>query len=1345
MAYDGDEREPDPVVEEGGEKEEEEEDEDEDEDEDNGGKKLKKDVLLDSADDEDLLDTNGALLAHLAPLPKDNEVSSTYAAQAPWVGAIGLKTSELGALPASVPPYDELHLDWVYGYSARLTRGAVQYSSSGRILYPAATVAVLLNKHNRTQSYACHHHDDVTALDAHPIRNLAATGHRGRGDIGVCVWSATTGQAVRRLSCGVVGGISALKFSPDGVHLAVACQDEHHSVLLFDWERAGVVKGRAKGGKKILCLSFSLSTTSVRLLQGGVGHFQLLEMTGATLFAKTGQYGGDAKKLNVLCAAGLPLSAEGGGNEFIVGLSNGSIGVIARGEKLISNYVSLQAKAITSIWVTGVNPADGGADGGEVSFKVVTGGVDGHIKVLDTEFSPISEYSMYSGKVSYGLHPLGKLRGIKSICVDKDGRKILFGTSGGEIGEISIDDGSDLNLGPLVQGHCRDQCYGLAAHPIRQECITVGDDRVLRVWSLEKRVVLSSLDLPDVARAVCYSPTGQIVAVGLGGIVRGAGRVPRAHDGKLVVISFLQGVLRVVFETQDARGPVTSIIFSPDGSRLFLGSLDGKIYVYDVLDNFNLTHTLDRHAAGVVSMDISVSGKLLSSVDTEAEILLWDLDEMGSLIPDTKRLATYSTEQWYVRQNVLSYDSIGVFPAVGGKYSEVSTICRSADKRLMCSGDVNGNLHLLKYPSLRPGAPFKNYRIHSMGGISKVVFSVKDQFLLSLGKEDKTLCQWRVEKVVDEVAVKPSDRQQLVPTALISASDVNLALLKDVASGVASVSTVVNTVNFSKDSAANSAAPPDITVQLSAVLGLGGSSSSAAQRSALPLAYYSGPGDIFTVAGALPLLISKDKQRQRLLTDVCAGAASSRDIGVVALSSDQRLVCLGEKASVLEALEAPTALLAKLTVLDAATGLVLSTLPGGVLGGVSAACFSHDDHRIACLGADKLSSLSVYLSASKSWLDAVLVYSGVTDSRPSFVLSFIMQGPEGAGSSNPFQIATGGEASLKFWRLQGGAVNPSSQAAEYKDKAVQSAVITSALSVRINGLITGDAAGSLMAWEGSKCTTVMRSVHDSAVSALCPVRVHRSGGEGETSSSGAGFISASSDKIIVWSESCQAIAEYSLSSYLASVDRPHHKNVFVTSLSVDAHFRRMLLTTSTSLVLEVAMDSQAVLLVAEGHATGKFKALAAHPVLPSFLVSGTQDGILRLWDLPSRRVIETHQLGTPISYLCFRAEGTSIAVAVLSAGDAGAAILIMGFESKEKPHFSTSHRINNVGQGSINALRFSPDETFLAAASEDRTIYLYDTRNGYKLRGSIRAHFSAVTGLDFSLSGNRNRRKLSVV
>ena len=71
------------------------------------------------------------------------------------------------------------------------------------------------------------------------------------------------------------------------------------------------------------------------------------------------------------------------------------------------------------------------------------------------------------------------MRGFKSLCVDKLNRKILYATAGGEVGELDLQMGVDVNKAPLVHGHFRDQLHSLCAHPLRQECITAGESYII--------------------------------------------------------------------------------------------------------------------------------------------------------------------------------------------------------------------------------------------------------------------------------------------------------------------------------------------------------------------------------------------------------------------------------------------------------------------------------------------------------------------------------------------------------------------------------------------------------------------------------------------------------------------------------------------------------------------------------------------------------------------------------------------------------------------------------------------------------------------------------------------------
>jgi hypothetical protein len=97
------------------------------------------------------------------------------------------------------------------------------------------------------------------------------------------------------------------------------------------------------------------------------------------------------------------------------------------------------------------------------------------IKPIDQEGQPIGEVAFNPYKAipaaegfipaensTYNLHSFGAIRGFRGFCLDKSQRKLLFGTSAGEIAEMEIDTGIDTNLGkgPLVAAHFRGPARG---------------------------------------------------------------------------------------------------------------------------------------------------------------------------------------------------------------------------------------------------------------------------------------------------------------------------------------------------------------------------------------------------------------------------------------------------------------------------------------------------------------------------------------------------------------------------------------------------------------------------------------------------------------------------------------------------------------------------------------------------------------------------------------------------------------------------------------------------------------------------------------------------------------------
>jgi WD40 repeat protein len=1246
---------------------------------------------------------------------KSKSVVENWLNANPWAEGL-LSAPALTALPEVSPPRAEIQLDWIYGFSGRSTRGAVKYSKEGDIIYPVSTVAVIFNKVKALQTHAMNHSDEITCLDVHLPSGYAATSQRSyEGNVSACVWATDSGHCVRVLNCGPVNAASAIAFSPAGDFVAVACLDISHSVLVFDWTN-NVLKCRVPGGgNKILALVFSQvsdpAVGSIRLLQAGVDHFHLLRIKGRQMSAKRGKFGG-ARPATVNCAVALPLTT-GEGAEFLMGMSDGSLATITKGEKVIASSVPVHAKAVTALFV--LKLTEGSADD-PPTYKIITGGVDGLIKVLSQDLETLSEYNVYKG--TYGLYPMGKVGGIKSLCVDKGARKILFGTAGGEISEIDLTDGSDVNGGPLVAGHCRDEFHGLITHPMKAEAATVGDDKTLRIWNLEKRKMAALLELPDIARAVCYSPTGQIIAVGLGGEVSGANRVPRRYDGKVVIVSYMQGTLRIVHEITDSKQPITSIAFSADGSELFIGSEDSCVYSYNIHEDFKKTFTFSDHRSAIAGIDLSVDGKVMCTSDLLGQVLYWNLESeltRGERLTDQQIKKMIPSVKWFVRQNVLGFDSVGV-QKVPFAMGSLLCLAQSRDKSLFATGDTKGELSIFSCPCEKPAAPFSSMLGHSPGGVSKVSFSAKDRFILTSGKYDRSIFQWKLEKssVGEEPMMTFRPTTQMTRFDSVAARSAERDVVPAI---VTDESLLIGGVDFAKQSVTSL---PEVEVDSLSSLGMS-CSSFTRQVTHLPVALYCGSGDIITVVGALPVAINAHRHGQTHWQVPKNEWGFLEDIGVVTITGDARTVVVCEKAPAsMSSAAVAEKFNGRLFAFNSSTGIKLAQFPGTIKGGVVAAAFSADNRTLGCLVCDSHHSLTIFNSVTGDWRDPTRLFTGQVDVNPVTLIASILQSPTNA----EFQYVTGGRGRLRFWKLRGR--NVVSSACETSTNEA----ITALLSIDPGQVIIGDKSGGLSLWDGKLCLQTIPECHARRVSALCKYDTRQTGG------GSYGFISASSDLVRVWSNTLQPLQELVIDEMLHRVNRVTD-SVYVTSMCTDSIFKRLLLTLSSSLILEVSVDSKAVLLVTEGHMSGSFVALAAHPKETRILITGGYDGWLKCWDIRSPAALEVMQVGEPITSVLILEDGQTLVVALTDT------LLILEFSVHSATKFKILHKLAKVTKSVITVVRSPPDQSVLVVGSADGSLVVLDPDNKYAVAHTLRGHNKAIEGMDFSLPSGKYLRSFS--
>lgn len=217
--------------------------------------------------------------------------------------------------------------------------------------------------------------------------------------------------------------------------------------------------------------------------------------------------------------------------------------------------------------------------------------------------------SNYAGDISQSLSVPSYAKSI-----DTKDNKIVVGT---KCGKIIVFEAGKPNV--LVQGHWTGQVWGLAIGPDGL-IYTTGDDNNILAFNPKtlkveatgiinsspgKREKLSGASTLSVlpgnqqSRAINISKDNHIAVA--------------ANDGTLT-IRLKSNLNTPIFSANDSKEWIEVVKYSPDGSKLAVGSHDNNIYVYKVAGvQYSLEGVLRGHNSFVTALDWSMDGNALQS------------------------------------------------------------------------------------------------------------------------------------------------------------------------------------------------------------------------------------------------------------------------------------------------------------------------------------------------------------------------------------------------------------------------------------------------------------------------------------------------------------------------------------------------------------------------------------------------------------------------------------------------------------------------------------------------------------------------------------------------------------
>ncbi|GMI41609.1 hypothetical protein TrCOL_g10410, partial [Triparma columacea] len=919
--------------------------------------------------------------------------------------------------------------------------------------------------------------------------------------------------------------------------------------------------------------------------------------------------------------------------------------------------------------------------------QLLSAGRDGKVQFWDTSMNNTKTIDIAALLGKSCRRPV-----IKSVCLNGDSSKLLVGTEGSEIFEVDAASCKDLHNGALVSGHYKDELWGAASNPIKREVATVGDDGTLRLWDLKARGLRageSVLDLAGMARAVCYSPDGKLIAVGFGGSV-GKGR--QKCDGEYAVYD--AETLALVHKAKDSKEWIQDLKFSPDGKTLAVGSHDNTVYFYAVDKGWKLRSKFSKHSSFITHLDFSEDSTFLKSNCGAYELLYSDVFT-GNQITSASSLRD---SPWATDSCILGWGQQGIWiPEMDG--TDINACVRSKSGAVMVTTADDGKVRLYQYPCVNKKAGYEEYSGHS-SHVSNATWSLYDEYLVTLGGGDKCVFQWKhlVEEVdgggkfalqgdeaMDEALVESDEKEEDEEGELFFEA-------RGEGDQFMAVKPYLGSIKAPTSPPQGNPLKPEISLEMEWVFG----------HNSGGVKYNEAGGVCYGVA-ALAVQLKREEEGGKLAQNFCAG--HDDDVISFAMSPDRTFMATGQMG------KDPC-----VKVWDSESCLLLATLKSKEWKrGVTTLCFNSDGSKLCGSGNDDDHSLVLWHDKGGRWSKPEEVASGKGDKGKVLWLCW---------DEATDTIVCGGVKFLKFFTAEGKSLKSK------KGVFGKKAKIQPLSCGRFVGdkLVTGTADGHLYVWEDRKCVRAET--------------VGESGGKGV-----AVFCCETWEGGIVCGDKAGTVAFFD-----ADVKKVKCVEVGIgpiKSVDISSDGGKLLVATAEE-IAEVGVEgggARETLMCS--HGSGELWGLAVGDENPDLVVTSGDDSCVRVWDLKDKKMVGMKKLGD-MSRAATLGQGGLLALGLGGEGGKGKNRK-RGKGGKGAKKAEGGYCMMKVGKGGelgeviaeermaggwVSDVKLHRDSK-LAVGSHDNKVYVYDVGKEGKTKqcGKLNKHSSYITHLDFSRDG----------
>ncbi|KIM29936.1 hypothetical protein M408DRAFT_22388 [Serendipita vermifera MAFF 305830] len=394
--------------------------------------------------------------------------------------------------------------------------------------------------------------------------------------------------------------------------------------------------------------------------------------------------------------------------------------------------------------------------------RIVSGSVDKTVRVWDAE----------TGETVMELLE-GHSGPVNSVSFSLDGTCIVSGSDDNTIRVWDADTGEAM-IGPL-EGHTGG-VWSVSFSPDGTRIVSGSSDKTIRVWNIEtgETVIGPLKGHTDPVLSVSFSPDGTRVVSGsddetlriwdaeTGNMATGPIRGHNSwHTGRLWILGQHHSSLGCQDRRysdgplEGHRSPISSLSFSPDGTRIVSGSSDQTIRVWDAETGDTVMGPLEGHTSSVTSVSFSSDGTRVVSGSWDKNIRVWDaeiddtamepLESHTSLVTSLSSLSdgTRIVTGSYDRTIRLQDSDIGdiVMGPLEGHANFVSSVSFSPDGTRIVSGSWDKTIRVWDTET-------GNMVMEPLGGhthwVNSVLFSPDGTRIVSCSG-DKTIRVWDAE------------------------------------------------------------------------------------------------------------------------------------------------------------------------------------------------------------------------------------------------------------------------------------------------------------------------------------------------------------------------------------------------------------------------------------------------------------------------------------------------------------------------------------------------------------------------------------------------------------------------